>query len=162
MAESDVKPISALTTFGDILNDKSMFPIVVNIDDANRTRKVMFPALKQQIVGTEYTGILTAGQTSITFSSSADQYSASAAYTVGQRCTNDNKTYICVIACSAAAWTENYVNFVEYPAITTNSTVDIYTSVFGVNPTVVVVSSGSVALTFPSQSSDISVKVRVS
>lgn len=46
--------------------------------------------------------------------------------------------------------------------LTTDSTIDIYTSTFGVNPTNVVLSTGSVTLTFESQQSDLSVKVRVS
>lgn len=47
-------------------------------------------------------------------------------------------------------------------AITGNETIDIYTNVFGVNPTNIVASSGSIVLTFPVQTSDISVKVRLS
>lgn len=46
-------------------------------------------------------------------------------------------------------------------AITTNSTIDYYTSVFGVNPTNVSVINGSVTLTFDSQASDLGVKVRI-
>lgn len=44
-------------------------------------------------------------------------------------------------------------------AITTNSTVDIYTDTFGVNPTDVTLSSGSITLTFESQATDVAVKV---
>jgi len=47
-------------------------------------------------------------------------------------------------------------------AITTSSTIDIYTDTYGVNPTAVTVSTGSVAMTFESQASNVSVKVRVS
>lgn len=47
-------------------------------------------------------------------------------------------------------------------AITTDSTIDYYTNVFGVNPTNVSVANGSVTLTFDSQASDLGVKVRVS
>lgn len=47
-------------------------------------------------------------------------------------------------------------------SITTSSTLDFFTDVYGVNPTNVVVSTGSVTLTFESQASDIGVKVRVS
>ena len=45
--------------------------------------------------------------------------------------------------------------------ILTTSTLDFYTDKFGVNPTNVVVSNGSVTLTFDAQSSDLAVKVRV-
>jgi hypothetical protein len=45
--------------------------------------------------------------------------------------------------------------------ITTNSTVDIYSSVYGVNPKTVTLSNGSLAMTFKAQSSDVSVKVVV-
>ena len=43
--------------------------------------------------------------------------------------------------------------------ITTNSTVDIYSSEYGVNPKTVTLSNGSIAMTFKAQSSDVSVKV---
>jgi hypothetical protein len=45
--------------------------------------------------------------------------------------------------------------------ITTNSTIDYYTNVFGVNPTNVSVVTGAVTLTFDSQASDLGVKVRI-
>ena len=47
-------------------------------------------------------------------------------------------------------------------AITTSSTIDIYTDVFGIQPTNAVVATGSITLTFLAQASDITVKVRVS
>lgn len=47
-------------------------------------------------------------------------------------------------------------------SITTTSTIDIYTSVFGIQPTNAVVATGSITLTFLAQASDITVKVRVS
>lgn len=46
-------------------------------------------------------------------------------------------------------------------SITTTSTLDFYTDVFGVNPTAVSVSTGSVTLTFEVQASNLGVKVRV-
>ena len=46
-------------------------------------------------------------------------------------------------------------------SITTSSTLDFYTSVYGVNPTAVSISTGSVTLTFEAQLSNIDVKVRV-
>lgn len=46
--------------------------------------------------------------------------------------------------------------------ITTDSTIDFYTSVFGVNPTAAAVANGSVTLTFEARSSDLGVKVRFS
>ena len=46
-------------------------------------------------------------------------------------------------------------------AIRTTSTFDIYTDVYGVNPTAVAVSNGSMTLTFEAQQSAINVKVRV-
>ena len=47
-------------------------------------------------------------------------------------------------------------------SITSNSTFDIYTDTFGVNPTGITVATGSITLTFKSQASDVNVKVRVS
>lgn len=45
--------------------------------------------------------------------------------------------------------------------ITTDSTIDIYTSVYGVNPSAVTISSGQVVLTFEAQSAALNVKVEV-
>lgn len=47
-------------------------------------------------------------------------------------------------------------------SIDTTSTLDFYTDTFGVNPTAVSVSTGSVTLTFEAQASNLGVKVRVS
>ena len=46
--------------------------------------------------------------------------------------------------------------------ITTNSTIDFYTDKYGVNPTNVTVTNGSITLTFEAQASNLGVKVRVS
>ena len=46
-------------------------------------------------------------------------------------------------------------------AIQSTSTIDIYTDTYGVNPTAVSVSAGSITLTFEAQSSAVSVKVRI-
>ena len=46
-------------------------------------------------------------------------------------------------------------------SITTDATYDIYTTVYGVNPTDVSLVAGSITMTFDSQQSDIGVKVRV-
>lgn len=47
-------------------------------------------------------------------------------------------------------------------SITTDSTFDFYTDTYGINPTTVSVSTGSITLTFESQSTNVGVKVRVS
>lgn len=47
-------------------------------------------------------------------------------------------------------------------SISSNSTIDVYTDVFGVNPTDITVATGSVTLTFASQADDLGVKVRIS
>lgn len=46
--------------------------------------------------------------------------------------------------------------------IKTTSTIDYYTSIFGINPTNAVVTSGRIVLTFEVQQTDMQVKVRVS
>lgn len=51
---------------------------------------------------------------------------------------------------------------IQNASITTSSTIDYYTDVFGINPTNVVVTTGQVVLTFEAQSSNLGVKVRVS
>lgn len=47
-------------------------------------------------------------------------------------------------------------------SITTSSTIDVYTDTFGINPTNISVSTGSVTLTFAALQADLGVKVRVS
>ena len=47
-------------------------------------------------------------------------------------------------------------------SITTESTIDVYASVFGVSPTDIAIANGSLTLIFDAQDADISVKVRVS
>lgn len=47
-------------------------------------------------------------------------------------------------------------------AITTSSVIEPFTSIFGVNPTAIMVSSGSAVLTFPAQTVDMTVMIRVS
>ena len=47
-------------------------------------------------------------------------------------------------------------------SILSTSTIDIYTDTFGVNPTGITVSTGSVVLTFEAQQANVGVKVRVS
>lgn len=49
----------------------------------------------------------------------------------------------------------------SHSAITTNSELDFYTSIYGVSPTAVTVSTGSVKLTFKAQSADMTVKVKI-
>lgn len=49
----------------------------------------------------------------------------------------------------------------ENEAITTESTIDIYTNVYGVNPAEVRVEAGTITLTFEVQEGDVGVKVRV-
>lgn len=46
-------------------------------------------------------------------------------------------------------------------SITTDSTIDVYTDTYGINPTNVVVATGTITLTFEAQSADLGVKVRI-
>jgi len=50
---------------------------------------------------------------------------------------------------------------IQNGAISTASTIDVYTDTFGVSPTNIGVSSGQVTLTFDSQASDLGVKIRI-
>lgn len=50
----------------------------------------------------------------------------------------------------------------SHDVITTDSTIDPYTSIYGVNPTDITLSNGAVVLEFDEQETDINVKVRVS
>lgn len=166
MAETDVRSLSQLPLYNQKLDEKSLLPMTVNPSGSNVTRKVYFPALKVLIDGYDLVGTLTAGSTSITLSSTGTTYNEQTAYAVGARVTYTDsdevtRNYICIKACSAGNWETNGQYFVEYLLLDSNSTVRIYTSVLGVVPTASSISSNAITLTFPSQSSDISVKVRV-
>lgn len=77
----------------------------------------------------------------------------------GNLSTSDLKIYTDY---EATLTTGNTTVTISNAAITGNETIDVYTNVFGVNPTNIVASSGSIVLTFPVQASDVSVKVRLS
>lgn len=94
---------------------------VVNYPSLNTTSKAIVGAINEILQsaggGTELTGTLAAGSTTITFNNAA---------------------------------------------IETTSTIDFYTDTFGVNPTAVSVSTGSITLTFQAQAAALGVKVRIS
>lgn len=161
MAETDMKPLSELDLYNDLMDKNSLLPMTVRPSESNVTRKVYFNALKTQIAGYDIVGTLTAGSTSITLSSVGSSYDEQSAYTVGARVIYSEKNYICVSACSAGTWNANGYCFVEYPLLDSNSNIRIFTSVFGVNPSAASIANNAITLTFPAQSSDISVKVRV-
>ena len=166
MAQTDLKAPSELDLFNNALNENSLLPMTVNLSGSNTTRKVYYPALKTQIAGYELTGVLTAGNTSITLSSVGTTYNDQNAYTAGSLVTYTGvdevvRNYICIKSCAAANWETNSRYFVEYTPIGANSYVDIYTSVYGVNPTDVSVANNAITLTFEAQSNDVGVKVRV-
>lgn len=166
MAETDMKTISELDYYVKKFNEYTIFPVVVNDDSHNVTRKVFFDAIKTQIIGYELTGTLAAGSTDITLSSTGTTYAASRAYVIGDRVTVTDtqvtKNYICInpIA-NSTNWETDAGNFVEYSLLNTDSTVDIYTDTFSVNPTAVSIANNAITLTFPSQSNAVNVKVRV-
>jgi len=162
MAETDMKPLSELDLYNENLDENSLLPMTVRPSGSNITRKVYFNALKEQIIGYEIVGTLTAGSTSITLSSTSTAYDDNAnSHPVGERVSVSSKNYICIAACSKANWDTNQVYYVEYNLLDSNSTVEIYTTVYGVNPSDVTVADNAITLTFPAQSSDIGVKVRV-
>lgn len=166
MAATDMKPFSELPLYNNSLDENSLLAMTVRPSGSNITRKVYFPALKVAIAGYEIIGVLTAGSTSITLSSVGTTYNDQSAYTVGALVTHTDsdevvRNYICIAACSAANWETNGRYFVEYSPIGANSNLRVSTTVFGVNPTAAVVANNAVTYTFPAQSSDIGVKVRV-
>ena len=162
MANSDMKTISELTDFPDLLAEDSVFPVVANLGEHLATRKITYLQLRKMILGYELTGVLTAGNTSVTITSvPAAAYAGSTTYTVGDLVTNDNKNYICVNGCTSTNWDTDCVNFAEIDTIDANSNIQVFT-----NPTLnydsISVASGAVTLTFAEQDSDVAVKVRVS
>ena len=78
---------------------------------------------------------------------------------IGNLSTSDLKIYTDYEATLTAG---NTTVTISNAAITGNETIDVYTNVFGINPTIIVASSGSIVLTFPVQANDIQVKVRLS
>lgn len=169
MAETDMKPLSELSLYNQTLDANSLLPMTVNISNSNVTRKVYYPGLKIQIAGYDLVGTLTAGSTSITLSSVGTTYNQQTPYNVGDKITYTDsdevtRNYICIKAITGTTdrnWNTDASSFVEYTPLGSDSNVDIFTSVFGVNPTAVSVSNNAITLTFPAQSSDIGVKVRV-
>ena len=166
MAQTDLKAPSELDLFNNALNENSLLPMTVNLNGSNTTRKVYYPALKTQIAGYELTGVLTAGNTSITLSSVGTTYNDQNAYTAGALVTYTGgdevvRNYICIKSCTAANWETNGKCFAEYTPINSNSNIRIFTTKYGVNPSDVSISNNAITLTFATQSSDIGVKVRV-
>lgn len=168
MAETDMKTISELDYYVKKFNEYTIFPVVVNDDSHNVTRKVFFDAIKTQIIGYELTGTLAAGSTDISLSSTGTTYAADRAYAIGDRVTVTDqqtqvtKNYICINPIADSEnWETDAGNFVEYSLLNTDSTVDIYTDTFGVNPTAVSIANNAITITFPSQSAAVNVKVRV-
>lgn len=113
MADVKISDMTAAQTIG----NSDLIELSQENSGSYTSAKTTISALKTKIAGTEVTGTLTAGQTSLTL---------------------------------------------QDASITSSSTLDFYTSIYGVNPTNVSVSTGSVTLTFEAQSSNMSVKVRVS
>ena len=161
MATSDMKTISDLDAFNETLDVTACLPIVVEVDNVKTTDKIYFPALKTHINGYFLSGSLTAGSASVTISSIGPAYDDNTVYSVGAIVTESEKHYVCIAPVSAGNWETNGSSFVEYPLLTADSIVDIYTNAFGVNPTAVSIANNSITLTFPAQSSNLSVKVRV-
>ena len=166
MSKTDPKTPSELELYNNSLNENSIVPITVNQSGSNVTRRVYFPTLKTQIVGYELTGVLTAGSTSVTLSSVGTTYNQQNAYSAGDLVTYTGadevvRNYICIKSCTAANWETNGRYFAEYTPMNANSNIDVYTTVFGVNPTAASIANNAITLTFEAQSNDIGVKVRV-
>lgn len=162
MAQSDMKPLSELDLYNENLDENSLLPMTVRPSGSNITRKVYFGALKIQIDGYDIVGTLTTGSTSVTISSVGSPYDDNAnTHSIGEKVTVASKNYICFANCGKANWETNGRYFVEYPLLDSNSNIRIFTSVFGVNPTAATIENNAITLTFPAQSSDIGVKVRV-
>ncbi|MBP5597836.1 MAG: hypothetical protein J6Y02_20880 [Pseudobutyrivibrio sp.] len=170
MAETDMKPISDLDAYINKFDSNSLLPVVVRPDNSNVARKVYFDGFKIHIVGYELVGTLTAGSTSITLPATAPTaYNSQNTYAVGDRVVHETKNYMCIRAITGSTdrnWENDSSSFVEYDIITGNSTISVYVKE-GSGPyiqTIVPVSyaDNAVTLTFESQISDISVKVRVS
>ena len=166
MADTDLKPISELPLYNNLMDYNSLVPFVVSPSGSSVTRKVFFPALKTLFCGYEIAGVLTAGSTSITLSSVGNTYNDQNSYSVGDKViyTGDDevaRNYICIHGCSPANWETNGRYFVEYTPLNNDSNIRIFATKYGVAPTDVSISNNAITLTFSEQSEDIGVKVRI-
>lgn len=140
--------ISDLTTIGTVSNDDLMEISAVNLasESGYSSMKIPMTSLADKIVN------------GIQFASDLQTNSKTIVGAINE------------VAQGGGVWTdltdtleagETTLTFVD-SSITTSSTIDFYTDVFGVNPTNVVVSTGQIVLTFESRASDLDVKVRIS
>lgn len=171
MAETDMKALSELDLYNNLLDYNSLLPMTVNPNGSNITRRVYYPSIATQISGYDILGTLTAGSTSITLSSTGTTYNEQNDYNVGDRVTftgDDEvvRNYICIKNCTKANWQTNGRYFTEYVPINGNSNVDVYTKSGG-NPYVATtvlgytLANNAITLTFAEQTTDLLVKVRV-
>ena len=77
----------------------------------------------------------------------------------GNLSTSDLKIYTDYIDTLTAG---NTTITISNESFTGDETIEVFTNVFGINPTNIVCTSGSITITFPAQSNNIQVKVRVS
>ena len=102
------------------------------------------------------TEIVTVARNEGTVSAEGDAFSAANMNDLEQRIADAQP----VILTGTLAAGETTIAFTD-DAITTDSTFDFYTSIYGVSPTNVAVANGSVTLEFDAQETDMAVEVRV-
>lgn len=144
--------------------DCAIFIEVVNIPGSGKTIRIddvwvesLYSSSEQIRVGNTY--YLRKGQT-LTVLANASAYASDTRYAVyGVQGGSEVIPYIEVSGTLTAGSTSITLS---NDLITTNSTIEPFTSVYGVNPTDIVIANGNVTLTFEAQSTDMGVKVRIS
>ena len=146
-----VKKISELDQAVELYNG-CCFPIVQN----DTTKRVTFQTMRQEIADSEEMAAKLATKVSV----EAGKGLSTNDFTTAEKTKLANiEMYKEVSGTIAVGGTSITLSDA---AITTSSTIDIYTDVFGVNPESVSVSTGSVTITFAAQETALGVKVRVS
>ena len=98
---------------------------------------------------------------------SATSVSSDAVFPISQTVGGTDTTQKATIAQVVGKWLTGTLSVcsttvtISDASILTTSNIDIYTDVFGVNPTNAVVTSGQIVLTFDAQESAVNVKVKV-
>lgn len=146
-----VKKISELDQAVELYNG-CCFPIVQN----DTTKRVTFQTMRQEIADSEEMAAKLATKVSV----EAGKGLSTNDFTTAEKTKLANiEMYKEVSGTIAVGGTSITLSDA---AITTSSTIDIYTDAWGVNPESLSVSNGSVTITFEARESVLGVKVRVS
>lgn len=153
---------SDLTNDSGYITTADVSAVGLSGDYDDLTNKPTIPTLTSQL--TNDSGFITNAQVPTTTSQLFNDsgYITSADIPENLSDFNNDEGFIGFTEVSATLTAGNTTLTITDDAIETTSTIDIYVSEFGIQPTNAVVATGNITLTFLAQASDITVKVRVS